>query len=50
MFNITTACLASVRHGSHWGRSPQNGLRDEQTCRITLASAYMLYYLSAAWL
>ena len=38
-----------VRHSSHQGRSPQNGLRDEQTCGITLASAYVLRRLSAAW-
>ena len=36
----------SVRHSSHWGGSLQNGLRDEWTCRITLASAYMLHCLS----
>ena len=39
----------SVRHGSHWGRSPQDGLRDERTCGTTLASAYVLCHLSAAW-
>ena len=38
-----------VRCGSHWGGSPQNGLGDEQTCRTTLASAYVLRCLSAAW-
>ena len=27
-----------VRHSSHWGRSLQDGLRDEQTCGTTLAS------------
>jgi len=36
-----------VRHGSHRVGSPQNGLRDEQTCGITLASAYVLCHLSA---
>jgi len=40
----------SVRHGSHWGGSPQNGLRDEWTCGTTLASAYVLHCLSATWL
>ena len=39
-----------VRCGLHWGRSPQNGLGDEQTCRMTLASAYVLYCLSATQL
>ena len=38
-----------VRHGSHRGGSPQNVLRDEQTCGTTLASAYVLRRLSAAW-
>jgi len=41
---------SSVRHGSHRGGSPQNGLRDEQTCGMTLASAHVLYRLSATWL
>ena len=40
----------TVRSGSHWGGSLQNGLRDEQTCGMTLASAYVLRHLSAAWL
>ena len=31
------------------GGSPQNGLRDEQTCGTTLASAYVLCHLSATW-
>ena len=39
----------TVRRGSHWGGSPQNGLGDEQTCGTTLASAYVLHRLSAAW-
>ena len=43
------AVLASVRYSSHWGRSPQDGLRDEQTCGTILASAYVLYCLSATW-
>ena len=38
-----------VRHGSHQGGSLQNGLGDEQTCGMTLASAYVLRRLSAAW-
>ena len=39
----------TVRRCSHRGRSPQNVLGDEQTCGTTLASAYMLRRLSAAW-
>jgi len=38
-----------VRRGSHRGGSPQNGYEDEQTCGTTLASAYVLRRLSAAW-
>jgi len=38
-----------VRHGSHWGGSLQNRLGDERTCGTTLASAYVLRRLSAAW-
>ena len=39
----------TVRCGSHWGGSPQNGLGDERTCGTTLASAYVLHHLSAVW-
>ena len=39
-----------VRHGSYRGGSLQNVLGDERTCGTTLASAYVLRYLSAAWL
>ena len=39
-----------VRRSLHWGGSLQNGLRDEQTCGMTLALAYVLHCLSAAWL
>ena len=39
----------TVRCGSHRDESPQNGLRDEQTCGMTLALAYVLHRLSAAW-
>ena len=39
----------TVRHGSHWGGSPQDRLGDERTCGMTLASAYVLRRLSAAW-
>ena len=39
-----------VRDGSHQGGSLQNGLGDEWTCGMTLASAYILCYLSAMWL
>ena len=38
-----------VRHGSHRGGSLQNVLGDERTCGTTLASAYVLRRLSAAW-
>jgi len=30
--------------------NPQSGLRDVQTCRMALASAYVLHHLSATWL
>ena len=40
----------TVRRGSHQSGSPQNVLGDEWTCGMTLASAYMLHRLSAAWL
>jgi len=39
------AKLSNVRCSSHWGGSPQNRLGDEQTCGMTLASAYVLYHL-----
>ena len=39
----------TVRRSSHRGGSPQNGLGDEWTCGTTLASAYVLHRLSAAW-
>jgi len=39
----------TVRHGSHQSESSQNGLRDKQTCGMTLASAYVLHRLSAVW-
>jgi len=32
------------------GESPQDGLEDIWTCGTTLASAYVLCYLSIAWL
>ena len=38
-----------VRYSSYQNRSLQNGLGDEQTCGITLASAYVLCCLSAVW-
>ena len=44
MYNIYVRC------GSHQSGSLQNGLGDVQTCGMTLASAYMLHYLFAAWL
>jgi len=39
----------TVRRSSHQDGSPQNGLGDEWTCGTALASAYVLYRLSAAW-
>ena len=39
----------TVRRGSYWGGSLQNGLGGERTCGTTLASAYMLRSLSATW-
>jgi len=39
----------TVRRSSHRGGSPQNGLGDEWTCGMTLASAYVLRRLSAMW-
>jgi len=47
--NCYTGVYVSVRCSSHWGGSLQNGLRDEQTCGMTLALAYMLHCLSAMW-
>ena len=38
-----------VRCSSHWDGSPQDGLGDKQTCRMTLASVYVLCRLSATW-
>ena len=35
----------TVRRGSHWDGSSQNRLGDEQTCGMTLASAYVLCLL-----
>ena len=49
MEELTKALGITVRRGSHWGGSPQNGLGDEQTCGTTLASAYVLRHLSATW-
>jgi len=39
----------TVRRGSHRGGSLQDRLGDERTCGTTLASAYVLRHLSAAW-
>jgi len=44
---VIIVCGRAVRHGSHWDGSPQNGLGDEQTCRMILALAYMLCCLFA---
>ena len=55
IISVDLACLfilhvfSNVRRGSHWGRSPQDGLGDERTCETTLASAYVLHCLSTAW-
>ena len=38
--------LGAVHTG---GESPQDGLKDMQTCGTILASAYMLHYLSTIW-
>ena len=38
-----------VRRNSHRGGSLQDVLGDERTCGTTLASAYVLRRLSAAW-
>ena len=42
--------ILCVRCSSHQGGSLQNGLGDERTCGMTLALAYVLHCLSAAWL
>ena len=39
----------TVRRSSYRGGSLQNVLGDERTCGTTLASAYVLRYLSATW-
>jgi len=44
-----TPAYNNVRHGLHRGGSLQNGLGDKWTCGTTLASAYVLHYLSAMW-
>ena len=38
--------LGTVHTG---GESLQGGLKDVQTCGMTLALAYVLYHLSATW-
>jgi len=45
----TSSYHGIVRYGSHQGGSPQNRLGDEWTCGMTLALAYVLCCLSAAW-
>ena len=47
--SICLSFFILVRRGSHRGGSPQNGLGYERTCGTTLASAYVLRRLSAAW-
>ena len=39
-----------VRYSSHQDGSPQNELRDVQTCGMTLASAYVLHHLSTIYI
>jgi len=46
---VVTFVHPTVRRGSHRGGSPQDRLRDEQTCGMTLASTYVLCLLQAAW-
>ena len=41
--------ICYVRHSLCWGGSLWNGLGNEQTCGMTLASAYVLCHLSATW-
>ena len=48
--NMWYPCCMTVRRSSHRGGSLQNVLGDERTCGTTLASAYVLRHLSAAWL
>ena len=50
VFLYLAVLFLDIRHGSHWGGSLQDGLGDEWTCGMTLASAYVLCYLSAMWL
>ena len=47
--NFVSLLTIDVRRGSHQGGSPQDGLGDERTCGTTLALAYVLRRLSAAW-
>ena len=51
MMETNKTCLTSIHvtRSSHRGGSLQNGLGDERTCGTTLASAYVLRHLSAAW-
>ena len=39
----------TVRCSSHRSESLRSGLGNEWTCETTLASAYVLHHLSAAW-
>ena len=48
MVKIRLERINIVRCSSHRGGSPQNGLGDEWTCGMTLASAYVLHCLFAA--
>jgi len=48
--NSRLGSLIILSGAVHTGdESLQDGLRDVQTCRMTLASAYMLYCLSTIW-
>ena len=49
LYSVLLGFSKDVRCGSHWSESSWSGLRNEQTCGMTLASAYVLHHLSAAW-
>ena len=49
VLELSTLFSHVVRHSSHWGGSPWNGLGNEWTCGMTLASAYVLCHLSTVW-
>ena len=49
LYALVTVEMSYVRRSSHQDGSLQNRLRDEWTCGMTLASAYVLHRLSAMW-